>query len=150
MKRGRPFEPGNKFGRGRPRGSKNQRTQLAQKLFEDNSAAIMALAINTSRQDRQMLRMLASRIAPRQRNVPVKIGSLPIDTLEDLDQASAAVLKKALSGRIDWGEAAEAAAVIETRRSVLESRNLERRVSVLESTGAGVRPIAAEPTDRLD
>src|SRR5260370_17933086 len=35
MKRGRPFEPGNKFGHGRPGGSKNKRTQLAQKLFED-------------------------------------------------------------------------------------------------------------------
>jgi len=42
----------------------------------------------------------------------VKIGSLPIGTLEDLDQASAAILKKALSGQIGWEEAAEASAVI--------------------------------------
>jgi len=133
MKRGRPFEPGNKFGRGRPRGSKNKRTQLAQKLFEDHSAAIMALAINASRQDRQMLRMLASRIAPRPRNVPVKVGSLPIGTLEDLDQASTAILKKALSGQISWSEAAEACGAIETRRSVLVSPTLEGRVSALEN-----------------
>jgi hypothetical protein len=93
----------------------------------------MALAINTSREDRQMLRMLASRIAPRQRNVPVKMGSLPIGTLEDLDQASTAILKKALSGVISWSEAAEACAVIETRRSVLVSQTLERRVRVLEN-----------------
>lgn len=86
MTRGRPFEPGNQFGRGRPRGSKNKRTQMAQKLFEDNSPAIMAMAINRSREDRQMLRMLASRIAPRQGNVPVRLGSLPVNTLEDLDR----------------------------------------------------------------
>jgi hypothetical protein len=106
---------------------------MAQKLFEDHSPAIMAMAISRSREDRQMLRMLASRIAPRQKCVPVRIGALPIGTLEDLDQASATILKKALSGQIGWEEAAEASAVIETRRAVLMSRNLERRVSDLEN-----------------
>src|ERR1035441_4950901 len=74
MSRGHPFEPGNKIGRGRPKGSPNKKTPRAQELFEQNSAAIMALAINSCREDPQMLKMLASRIVPRQRELPVKIG----------------------------------------------------------------------------
>jgi hypothetical protein len=52
MTRGRPFQPGSHFGRGRPKGSPNKKTLQAQKLFEDNAAAIMALAINKCREDR--------------------------------------------------------------------------------------------------
>lgn len=60
MKRGRPFEPGKKFGCGRPKGSRNKKASVAQKIFDDNPAAIIATAINASREDRPMLRMLAA------------------------------------------------------------------------------------------
>src|ERR1039458_10525996 len=76
MRRGRPFEPGNKFGCGRPTGSPNKKAQQAQKLFEENSPALMALAINRSREDPQMLRMLASHVVPERRSLNVNIGCL--------------------------------------------------------------------------
>jgi hypothetical protein len=74
MTRGRPFESGNKFGPGRPKGSPNKKSREAQQLFENNSPAIMALAISKCREDPQMLRMLASHIVPRQKVLPIKIG----------------------------------------------------------------------------
>jgi len=95
MSRGRPFERGNKCGQGRPKGTPNKKTLEAQALFERNSAAIMALAINSSREDRQMLRMLASRIVARMRESPVPIGRLPMSTLADLDRASEVTLQHA-------------------------------------------------------
>src|ERR1039457_2850225 len=107
MSRGRPFEPGNKLGRGRPKGSPNKKPQHAQKLFDDNAAAILALAINSSRENPQMLRMLASRIVPRQRDLSVKIGRLPLKTLPDLDRASEVTIQKATSGKIGLSEAGE-------------------------------------------
>jgi hypothetical protein len=134
MTRGRPFQPGNKFGHGRPPGSRNKRTVLAEKLFEDNSAALMGMALVKAREDPQMLKMLVSRI-PRRRHAPIKLGSLPLDTAEDLDRASKRILKKASSGQIGWGEALEISAVIEARRHVLETRDLERRVGALENRG---------------
>jgi hypothetical protein len=135
MKRGRPFEPGNKFGRGRPKGSANKQTLKAQKLFQDHAAAIMALAINTSREDRHMLRMFASRILPRQRDLPVQIGQLPMNTLADLDRASEATLQKATSGKIALSEAQDISELIENRRRVLVAQDLERRLSALENSG---------------
>lgn len=134
MTRGRPSQPGNKFGRGRPPGSPNKRRSLAEKLFEDNSAALMGLALVRARQDAQMLKMLVNRI-PRRRDLPIKIGSIRMETIEDLDRASKMVLKKASSGKITWGEAVEVSGVIETRRSVLETRDVGQRVTALEAGG---------------
>lgn len=134
MIRGRPFPPGNKFSQGRPRGSRNKRALLAEKLFEENSAALMGMALVKAREDPQMLKMLISRI-PRRRHAPVKIGSLPLDTAEDLDRASKVIFKRASSGRISWGEALEISAVIEARRHVLETRDLDQRLRKLEKAG---------------
>jgi hypothetical protein len=131
MTRGRPFEPGNKFGRGRPKGSRNKRTHLARKLFEDHSGTLMGMALMRAREDPQMLKLLIGRI-PRQRDLPVSIALPPLKTLEDCDRASELVLKKASAGKISWGEALAVSAVIESRCRALESRDLESRVKVLE------------------
>src|SRR5260370_1086209 len=140
MMRGRRFEPGNTFGRGRPRGSRNRKTEQAQKLFEANSPAIMALAINQCREDPQTLRMLARHIVPRQRDLPVKIGRMPMNTLEDLDRASEVTIKKATSGKISLSEALDISTLIEGRCSVLVARDLERRLSAVENAvGPSIR-----------
>jgi len=39
--RGRPFQPGNKYGRGRPPGSKNKTTSAVEQLLLDNEEALM-------------------------------------------------------------------------------------------------------------
>jgi hypothetical protein len=146
MKRGRPFQPGNQFGRGRPKGSPNKKTQAAQQLFEQHSPTIMALAINRCREDRQMLRMFASNLVPKRRGGTVNLGGLALDTLEDLNRASAAVLKKAISGKIAREEALEICSMIETRRRVLETQDVDRRLrTVMENLPAPRESGDAEP-----
>jgi hypothetical protein len=95
----------------------------------------MALAISKCPEDPQMLRMLASHIVPRQKVLPIKIGRLPIKTLEDLNRASGMVINKATSGKISLSEALDLTTMIDSRRSVIESQDIERRVSALEDTG---------------
>ena len=41
MRRGRPFEPGNKFGRGRPRGSRNKTTRILEELLDEHAPALL-------------------------------------------------------------------------------------------------------------
>jgi hypothetical protein len=132
MTRGRPFQPGNQFGQGRPKGSRNKNTLQAQKLFEDNSAAIMALAINKCREDPHILRMLAGYVVPRRRDLPLNLGRLPLKTLQDLDRASETTLRKATSGKIGLHQALDICNMIENRRRVLETQDLERRLRSLE------------------
>jgi hypothetical protein len=131
-KRGRPFQPGNSFSRGRPKGSRNKKTLLALKLFEEHSAALMALAINRSRQDPQMLRTFLGRLLPRARDLPVQLGRLPLGTLADLNRASEKTLHQALAGKISTSEAGDISRMIEDRRRVLETQHLERRIARLE------------------
>src|SRR5581483_6262670 len=134
MSCGRPFEPGNKFGRGRPPGNRNKRTLMAQKLLEHHSGALMGLAIVKAREDRQMLRMLISLLVPRRKESPIKIGSLAMSSIEDLDRSSAVITEKALAGKMTFREAEEVSNLIEARRRVIETRDLARRVTMLEDS----------------
>lgn len=145
MTRGRPFEPGNKFGRGRPKGAPN-RIHKAQQIYEDSSAGLMALAINKSREDTPTLRMLVKAMMPKERELPVNVGRLPLETLEDLDRASQKVMRKATTGKITVSEARKICALIEDRRGVLQTVDLERRVQILENP----LPAASEPFEPLN
>lgn len=66
MNRGRPFGPGNQFGRGRPRGSRNKRSLIVKQLLDQHSEAIihksLVLALHG---DGPLLRTLLSYILPR-------------------------------------------------------------------------------------
>ncbi len=48
--RGRPFEPGNKLGRGRPKGSRNKTKAAVQQLLEQSELPIIALCIRQALQ----------------------------------------------------------------------------------------------------
>jgi hypothetical protein len=63
----------------------------------------------------------------------VKLGKLPLTTPKDLDRASEAILNKAASGKIGLSEAVVVFDMIETRRRVLMTVELEQRMIVLEN-----------------
>jgi hypothetical protein len=62
----------------------------------------------------------------------VKIGALPVHTAEELAQSSEVVLHRAASGQITLQEAQDLSALIEGRRLVIETRDLDGRIRVLE------------------
>lgn len=132
MKRGRPFEPGNKFGRGRPKGSPNKKKQSAERIFDQNAPAIMALAINTAREDRQMLRTLLGQVGRRMGDRRVKLGNFPMKSLTDLDQTSEMTLKHVAAGKLSIGEGMDVCSMIEVRRRVLMDVDIERRLRAVE------------------
>jgi hypothetical protein len=130
---GRPFEPGNKFGRGRPPGSRNKRSLAAQELLDKHAESILRKAMVSALQgDVPMQRALLGYILPRRRDLPVKIGTLLLGTIEELDHTSEVVLKKAFQAQITLGEAAEIGALLENRRLILETRDFEKRLRAVE------------------
>ena len=135
MNRGRPFEPGNKTGRGRPKGSRNKQTSLARQLLDQHSEAIMGKALTLALQgDTALLRMLLSLTLPRPKDPPGKIGPLPMGTAEELSQTFDAVLKKVSSGQITPSQSKEIIELIEIRRRLIETHELANRVSALEQS----------------
>lgn len=135
LNRGRPFEPGNQLGRGRPRGSRNKRSLIAKQLLDQHSEAIIHKALIMALQgDGPLLRALLSYILPRPKDLPCKIGPLPMATMEELSQTFDATLKRVASGQITPSQSGEILDWIEARRRVIETQDLAKRVSALEQS----------------
>ena len=144
--RGRPFQPGNKFGRGRPKGRRNKRILLAKDLLDEHSEAIVRSALVAALGgDRVILRGRLSHVLPRPKDPPPKTGHLPMNTIEDLTKTFSNTLEKVSSGRITSSQASEILEWIEARRRIIETQELATRVSALErvykvETGKGSDP----------
>ena len=135
MNRGRPFEPGNQFGRGRPKGSRNKRSLIAKQLLDQHSGAIIYKSLGMALQgDIPLLRTLLSYILPRPKDLPCKIGPLPMATIEELTQTSNTTLKRVPSGQITPSQSGEIFDWIEARRRVIETQDLATRVRSLEES----------------
>jgi len=132
--RGRPFEPGNKLGRGRPRGSRNRTTMAAQELLNSHGEPVMRKALLMAMQgNAPILRAVMDRILPARGEAPVRVGHLPMATIADLSKASETVLKKATSGELSLTEAKGVADLIEGRRKIIETEELEKRLRAVEA-----------------
>ena len=133
MKRGRPFEPGNPFGHGRPPGSPNKRSLIAQELLDSHGEAILRKALVMGLQgDSLLLRTLLSYILTRRTDLPVKTGPLCMGTPAELSGTFEQLLKKVATQQLTLREAQQIAALIEGRRRVIETEELEARLRVLE------------------
>ncbi len=132
--RGRPFEPGNTFGRGRPPGSRNKTTQKAREVLESHSESLIRKAILSAMQgDTKVLIALVGTILGKNGVAPIKISGLKFGTIQELSKSSESLLKKVASGDLPSGQAQEFSELIEMRRRVIETRELEPRLRELES-----------------
>jgi hypothetical protein len=136
--RGRPFQPGNKFGKGRPRGSRNKVNAKAKEILLDRSESLARKCVVLAlKGDTKALQMCLDRVIPVRGDQPVVIGSLPLSTAADIVKASEIVTQKAATGRISVEQAAAFAGMLELRRRSFETLELASRVSSLEQTRPG-------------
>jgi hypothetical protein len=114
---GRPFQPGNQFGRGRPRGSRNKRSLLAHELLESHSEALTRQALVLAlKGDVRMIKYLLGHLIPRRKEAPAKTGSLPMGNAAELAQSWEKLFKKVTSGKINVSDALGLADLMEHRR----------------------------------
>jgi hypothetical protein len=150
---GKPFQPGNQYGKGRPAGSRNQATILMEALLDDEGDAIMRKAIDLAKAGNETaLRLCVDRLLPPRRDRTVQL-TLPseITTGQDTENAVAAILNAAGAGAITPAEAVQLATVVESRRKTIETREVERRLAEVERfLKASKSPGAAEQTDEGD
>jgi hypothetical protein len=133
--RGKPFQPGNSFGRGRPKRSQNKGTLLAQQLLEDHAELIVRkLLVEAAKGDRSALRLTVERILPPCRDRSIQLPRLPIGTAADLDISNQRVVHAVTDGKITPSEGETVANILEGRRRILETRDLESRLQALEQS----------------
>ena len=132
-RRGRPFEPGNKFGRGRPRGSRNKTTLATQELLREHSQPLLHKALVMAlKGDSTILRLLLDRILPRTKDPAVRMSQLRTGTPQELLQTHETLMRDLASGQLTPTQAQQIDSIIESRRRLLETEDLERRVRAIE------------------
>ena len=130
--RGRPFESGNKFGRGRPKGSRNKLNSQAKELLQEFSVLLLKTMIKKAADgDIGMLKTLAPHIFGKSDEL-VKIGTLRLGTIDDVTRSSAKIARMAAQGKISPSQALSFTQILEEHRRILETRDIEHRLEAVE------------------
>jgi hypothetical protein len=121
------FRPGNP---GRPRGARNKATLAALALLEGEAEALTRRCVEMALAgDATAMRLCLDRLLPKGR--PLRLD-LPLRTLADLDQATEAIRGALAEGSVTPDEVATLTGLVEARRRLLETTELERRLAALE------------------
>jgi hypothetical protein len=133
--RGRPFEPGNKLGKGRPRGSKNKIKPNARKLLAEYSESLMRKGILGALKgdDPRMLKGLIDQTLRLERDMPVRIGKISVDTPTEMKESFDRITKLLGAGKIDAEGALGIAKVLELALQAVLARDLDQRMKALEA-----------------
>jgi hypothetical protein len=129
---------------GRPAGSRNRATLLAQELLDEDGEAIVKKAIEMAKSGEPIaLRLCIERILPRRQNVIELVLPL-IRQAEDVADGCAAVIEAAAAGRITLQEAKEFMSLLDAQRRAIETHDLAIRIQLLEG-GVGLEPSKMGP-----
>ncbi len=130
--RGRPFEPGNKLGRGRPKGSPNKK-KPGQDLLDEYAPHLVRKCIAEAMQgDRSALRLCMERISPARRGACIRMNLPPIKTAEDVNKAAEKVTQAIRRGEITPAEGDTMMNILESRSRVIERVQWESRLEAME------------------
>jgi len=133
MPRGRPFQPGNQFGRGRPRGSRNKRSRLARQLLDEHGEALVRKAmVEALKGDVPLLRTLLGFLLPRWKEAPVQTGPLPTGTAGDVRASLECIFQQVSTGELSLQKARILTGLLATRQDVLLANQYEDRLEALE------------------
>ena len=132
--RGQPFQPGNSFGRGRPKGSRNRSTKLAQELLDNYSSALISKCIQKAIQgDSACMRLCIERIVPILREKPVHIKLPKVTDSRTATVASENVIEAAAQGKLTLAEGEAILRMLEKRMKMIELEECMDRIHALEN-----------------
>lgn len=132
MTRGKPFQPGNKSGKGRPKGSPNKTTPEMKKILMGHGPTLMRVCIvKAGGGDMKAMKLCLDRAYPV--GPPTaKIGKLPFKTAQDLSNASEVLTQRVANGEIAPTEGCQVAEIFDRRRQVLETVDMDQRMRAME------------------
>lgn len=119
---------------GKPKGTKNRRTILAEKLLAsiDVPGILARMEKDALKGDKAAARLILERTIPLRRGCPIAIKLPEIHTAADCVAAMSVVMAKLASGTVSTIEASELANVIDAARKAIELNDVERRLAELE------------------
>ena len=140
-KNGRPgqFQPGNTFGQGRPVGSRNSVTVAAEQLIQGESEALSRKLIELALDGNvACLKTAIERIVPVCKSRPISLPDMPkIDSVADASELTGYVIGAIAEGKVSPVEGEIISRACERHLKALEVRDLEARLTALESKLVG-------------
>lgn len=127
------FTLGNKFGKGRPHGSRKTVTLLIDEMLANEAEAITSKLVNMALNgDITALRLCIDRICPVRKGRTVTLDIPPIESISDALQAVRTIVTAATNGEISPTEAMDLAAVLEFYRKASETNDIVFRLATIE------------------
>ncbi|MDR6710399.1 hypothetical protein J2X73_004806 [Novosphingobium sp. 1748] len=128
--RGKPFAPGNP---GRPKGARNRATLTLEKLMDGSVEDVAKSVIMAAKSgDTSAARLVLERIMPARKDSPVMLALPDMKDAAGLLEAGNRVLEAMAGGELTPAEADAVFALIERQRRIVETVEIERRLSALE------------------
>ncbi len=133
--RGRPFEPGNQGGPGRPEGSRNRASIAADALAQGELDGILRAVLDKAKEgDLKAADIVLSRIWPARKGRPVTFTLPKVVRPADIVAAVGAIAEAMTDGTLTPEEGHTVVSVLEVQRRAVETADLERRITALEGT----------------
>jgi hypothetical protein len=131
--RGRPFQPGNKYGHGRPRGSRNKVARVCQAILDSYAEPLLKKSVVMALQGNPTaLRLCMERVMPARRQPTLRFKLPPTNGIDDVAAASQAVVNGVAQGQLTPAEGQAFSGMLEDRRRAIETRDQEPRIRALE------------------
>jgi hypothetical protein len=127
------FEKGHPGGPGRPRGSRNIKNIMLDRIAEGEAETLVRKMIEIAAEgDRVAARLVLSRVWSAPRGRPIEVELPEIRTPDDLLVAHAAVVAAVSDGRLTPQDGAGLSAMLETHRRVFELVAQDQKIDQLD------------------
>jgi hypothetical protein len=123
--------------RGRPQGARGRLAVLLEGIIEGQAEAITRQVVDLAAGgDMAALRLCLQRLVPSRRDPHVEFDLPEVETIEDAERASSAILAAVAQGDLTPGEGEAMMRLLVAHRSIVESGDIERRLAALEARSA--------------
>jgi hypothetical protein len=131
--RGRPFQPGNQYGRGRPPGSRNKVVRVCQDTLDSHAENLIKKCLVLAYQGNPTaMRLCMERLMPARRQRTLHFNLPSVKTITDVAAASESVVRGVARGQLTPAEGQAFSAILDGRRRMIETEELDQRIRALE------------------
>jgi hypothetical protein len=131
MIRGRPFEPGNSLGRGRPKGSRNKSNLVVRRRLLENAESLILKTIAAALRDDTKSRVWCmDRLWENRPTSKLKLP--PIRIVDDIAKGQALVLEAVANNRCTDAHGVVLCSMLGESRKMIETQELAVKLEELE------------------
>jgi hypothetical protein len=126
---------------GRPPGSRNKATILAESMFQGEAGTIIQMAIDKAKEgDITAIRLCLERVFPRLRDRATLFEFPPINGAPDALTALTTIMAGVRDGELTAAEGSELSKIVDHYLRTLEAKDFEQRLRMLEREPPKQRP----------